>query len=304
MRCAIRIEPVRFDHEDTGADQQIAETGARADATVAVVRRVRTREELRVFPFTGEEHLVPRHEHVVEDRDPGGLAVLCAELRRVLARPAGGSRHDRQIPRVDRHGAAYGEIRIALRHIATGHDEQFVHVRCARDDRLRAADYDAVRATLLDMHVGIRVRLVARTQGAIALTVRHRHPEGQIIGVHLIEIGEEARMVFAVRRLIDAVRRLVDRVQRIVREIALRAAAFAAYEAGGFEFVQQIVGRLIDSQHTIHGCAVAPVFGRHQVTVALIEREIVVHPDGVDSRREPRVVGDAGNPFTVDEYTR
>ncbi len=40
MSVTIGIEPVRLDHQRAGADQQIAETGARADAGMAMMRRV------------------------------------------------------------------------------------------------------------------------------------------------------------------------------------------------------------------------------------------------------------------------
>ena len=89
MWRAIRVEPVRFDHQHAGTNQQVAKTGARADTAVAMVCRVSRRKKLRVFPLAGEEHAIVWNENVVENRHAGSLGELGAEFRGLLTGSAG-----------------------------------------------------------------------------------------------------------------------------------------------------------------------------------------------------------------------
>ena len=116
MAVAVGIEAVRLDHQRARADQEVAEAGPRADAGMAVMRGVGGGEEAALLVLAGEEHALVRHEHVVEDHDAGGLAVLGGELRRRLAGPSRRPRHDGDARRIDRHGAADGEVGVLGRH--------------------------------------------------------------------------------------------------------------------------------------------------------------------------------------------
>jgi hypothetical protein len=52
---ASAVEAVGLGHQRAGADQQVAEAGARGDAGVAVVGGVGIGERRAVAPFAGEE---------------------------------------------------------------------------------------------------------------------------------------------------------------------------------------------------------------------------------------------------------
>ena len=165
--------------------------GPRADAGMAVVGGVGGGQEAALLVLAGEEHAVVRHEHVIEDHDARGLAVLGRELRRSLARPACGSRHDRHAGRVHRDGAAHGKVRVLLGVRAARHDEELVHVGRAGDDGLGAPDDDAVGTALLDVDVDVRVRLLSRALGAVALGVRHGDAERQVPVLHVVQVVQE-----------------------------------------------------------------------------------------------------------------
>jgi hypothetical protein len=76
------------------------------------------------------KNALPRHEHLVEHAHAGALAVLAAEqgvaVLELLAGAARGARHDGEAGRVQRHGAADGEVGVFPAHVAAGHDQQFV----------------------------------------------------------------------------------------------------------------------------------------------------------------------------------
>jgi len=73
---AFRIEAVGLDHERTRADQEVAETRASTDAGMPMMRRIGRGQETALFRFAGQENPGVRDEHVVEDHDADGLAVL------------------------------------------------------------------------------------------------------------------------------------------------------------------------------------------------------------------------------------
>ena len=89
------IKPIGFAHQRACANQQITKTCARAYAGVAVMRGIGVREVAAVLPFTGVEHVLHRHEHLVENAHPRALAVLAAEqgiaMLQLLAGAPGGT---------------------------------------------------------------------------------------------------------------------------------------------------------------------------------------------------------------------
>ena len=72
---------------------------------------------------------------------------------------------------------------------------KLVHVRRAGDDRLGAADDDAVGPPLLDVHVDVGIGLLARALGAVALGVGHGDAERQVLVLDLMQVGEEALVI-------------------------------------------------------------------------------------------------------------
>ena len=104
------IEAVRLVHEHAGSNQQVAETGARADAAVPVMRRVGRGEETRMLPLACEKNSLVRHEDVVEEHYARRLPVLAREHGAVLTRSARRASHDRHARGVQRDRAADCEV--------------------------------------------------------------------------------------------------------------------------------------------------------------------------------------------------
>jgi hypothetical protein len=186
---------------------------------------------------------------------------------------------------IHRQRAANGEIGVGGSQVAAGHDQQFVHVRRAGNDRLGAGDDDSPGLTLDNVQVGVGVRLLVGSLRAVALGVGHGDSQRQVARLHLFEVSREARPMFAAAaRIVDAGADLMDRVQRVVRQIALRAAGLLTQDAHRLELVQQVAGRFVDVQHAIDGPAAAACTAVISGDFPGIEREIVGDCQGVDSR--------------------
>jgi len=187
---------------------------------------------------------------------------------------------------------------------AAGHDEKFVHVGRAGDDRFRPANDHAILPALLDVHIDVAVLLLAGPERAVALRVCHGDAEREVLALDLMEIVQKALAVVRCIRIVGATGRLINAVQRIVREIALRAARRLADEAHGFEFGEKIGGVLADMNHAIDGLARCRLRRRHQLSMRLDMREVVGDADARDARREQRLVGDAVDLPSFDEDAR
>ena len=304
VRRALDVEPVGLGHEHAGADQQVAEACARTDAGVPVMGRVGLGEKLRMVPLAGQEHALPRHEHVVEDHHPGGLAVARAERRRLLPRPARRAGDDGHAIRIHRHRAADREVRIVFRHVAAGHDQIFVDIGGGGDDRLGAPDDDAVWPAPGDVDVGIAHGLFVRAARAVALAVGHGDAEGEVVRLHPVEIGEEALVQRAAALPVHAPGRLVDRVEAVLGEIALGAAGALAGEAYRFELVELVGGRAVDVEEAVDLGARALFDRHHRMPVTRVARQIVGDPERGHARREARLVGDRRHRVAVHIDTR
>ena len=245
-----------------------------------------------------------RHEHVVEDHHPGRLPVFRGELRRRLAGPARWARDDGHAGRVDRDRAAHGARAVLRRVGAARHHQELVHVRRAGHDRLGAADDDAVRPPLRDVHVAVRVRLLARPLRAVAHGIRHGDPERQVRVLDPMHVGQETPGVVGAVGVVDAPGRLKDAVQRVVGEVALRAARHPAHQPHRFELVQEVLRRLVDVQHAVDGLAGRALAGGHDGRVLGRVGELVGDADRVDAGREQGLVGDALDPATIHEHPR
>ena len=207
VRLLAGIEAVRLAHQRAGADQEVAEAGAGGDAGVAMMGRVAVGELGRVLPLAGEEDALPRDEDAVEDDDPGRLAVLVREQRRLLARAPCRPRDDGHAVGVARDGAADREGSVGLAHVAARHDQELVHVGRAGDDRLRPRDDDALGVPLDDVDVAVGVGLLVRPLAAVALGVGHGDADAQVLVLEVVQVGREA---LAVARPLSASIRIVD----------------------------------------------------------------------------------------------
>ena len=86
----VEIRPIQ---QITG-DSEFSETffdGARTDAAMAMMTGIGTRQKLRMLPFAGHEHILPRHEDILEDANAGRLTITPAKDRGIFLGPTGGA---------------------------------------------------------------------------------------------------------------------------------------------------------------------------------------------------------------------
>ena len=204
-----------------------------------------------MVPLTGEEHALPRDEHVVENHHAGGLAITGAEFRRLLPRAARRACDDGDAVGIHRHRAAEREVAVVLGHVAARHDQIFVDIGGGGDDRLRSPYHDTVGPAPRDMHVRIAHGLGMGAERAVALAVGHGDAEGEVLRLHAVEVRDEALMQGASCLLIDAPGRLMDRVEPVLSQIALGAAGVLADEAHRLQLVELIGGRAIDVEEAV-----------------------------------------------------
>ena len=302
--CGAWLETVGFGHERARADQQITKAGARRNAAVAMVRGVAVREHAGMLPFTGIKNALPGDKDLVKNDHACALAVTARKERRAMlnlvAWSPGWPRHDGDARRVNRHRATHRKCRVGLAHLATRCDEKLMHVGRARDDGLGAADDDAPRIAFNFMQVAVDVGLLVRATRPIALGVGHGNANGQVLVLHVAQVGGKTRTVFgAALGVVDACGDLRQSVQTVVRQVALRAARFLAQDANCFELVEQVACRFVDVQHARHMAACAGLIGHHQGGFGGIFGKVVAHAQGVDTGLQLRCVGHAADELAV-----
>jgi len=121
-----------------------------------------------------------------------------------------------------------------------------MHIGRAGDDRLGASDDDAVRPPLLDVQVDVRVDLLARPLGAVALRVGHRDAQRKVAVLNVVEIAEKALAVVGAMMIVGQLGGLEQTVQRVVRQITLRAAGRPADQTYCLQLVEQVRRILVD----------------------------------------------------------
>ena len=260
---------------------------------------------MAVFPFAGEENAFPWDGDAVEKHHRGGLPVLAREERlavfQLFARAARRAGHDGDPGRIHAHRTAHGEFRILAPHVPTGHDEELVHVGCAGDDGLGAADDDALGVAFHDVDVGVRVRLLVRLPAAVALGVGHGDAQGQVLVLDMGQVGVKAGTVLrAAFRVVDPGHGLGDAVERVVRQVALGATRFLAQHPHRLQLVQQVSGRFVHMEHAADH-AVAARLGRQGDGFQLGPQRVVVREcERIDARLKGGLVGNAGNFAAID----
>jgi hypothetical protein len=179
-----------------------------------------------------------------------------------------------------------------------------MHVGCAGHDRLGAPDDDAVRTALLDVHVDVRIDLLAGSLRAVALRIRHRYAERKVAVLNVVEIAEKALAVVGAVTIIGQLGRLEEAVQRVVRQVALRAARRPADRTYCLQLVEQVGRILVDVQHAVDGLARRALSRRHDRHVFPPVSEVVGHADTGHAGVEERFVRHALDGVAVHEHPR
>ena len=152
-------------------------------------------QKTTLLVFTRQKHARVGHKDPVENDHAGRLAIFRGEFCRALTGSTCGPGHDGNPRCVNRHGTGHGEIGIFFRVSAAGHHQKLMHIGGAGDNRLGAADHNPVHPTLHDMHIGIRIFLLPRSPGAVALGIGHRYAQGEVALLNIVQIVEKTRMV-------------------------------------------------------------------------------------------------------------
>ena len=116
VAVALGIEAVRLDHQRAGADQQVAEAGARADAGMAVMRRVGGGEKAASSVSPARKTRSCGTKTSSKSTTPVDWPYLAENFAAGLAGPAGRPRDDGDARRVHRHRAADREVGVLRQH--------------------------------------------------------------------------------------------------------------------------------------------------------------------------------------------
>ena len=177
-----------------------------AEVALPVDVRERVRDLARELRLAAEEHALPRHEHVVEDRERLHQVVVARdgrlELVGVLAGEAAADELDAR--RVDRHRERHGVVGVDRAHGALRDDHELVRDHRAGRVRLGAAHDDAVGATLDDAQVEVGVVLVGGPLAAIALDVGDGGGGHQLLALEALHEVDDTLVVGGAVRAIDA----------------------------------------------------------------------------------------------------
>ncbi len=254
--------------------------------------------------LASQKHPRVRHEHIIEHHNADRLAVMGGKLRRRFTRAPGRPRHNRHALRINRHGAAHSKILIPRCMGAAGHDQEFVHIRRAGNDGLGAGNHNPVLAPLLDMHISIAVGLKAGAFRAVALGIRHGDAKGEVLVLHLVQIGQKPLRIIRAVVGVQSVGRLINPVQRVMGKIALGAAGDLADQPHRIELFQQIIRALVDMQHAVDDLARRALQRQHQGLMFRRMGEIIGHAHRIDTGKQQRLIRHAFHARTIDEHAR
>jgi hypothetical protein len=175
--------PVHLGDERRPADERVEQGQLVADGGEPVVLDEREGHPTGGFGLPAEEHPVPGHEDVVEHRQ--GLEQLVLRRDRVLERVAVAAAVARDVQGESLGGGRERErdrvVEVVLAHGPGREHDDLVGVGAARRVALGASHDDAVLVLVDDAHVQVGVVLRARALRTIALHVRLRNGEREVV---------------------------------------------------------------------------------------------------------------------------
>mmetsp|Transcript_104101 Transcript_104101/g.299619 ORF Transcript_104101/g.299619 Transcript_104101/m.299619 type:complete len:440 (+) Transcript_104101:281-1600(+) len=248
-------------HRRRGAEHHVAEARL-ADVGAAVVGREALDEGLRELGLAVHEDVLRRHNNVMEGDDGLLATVLCVSLLDVAALEGTGVAtlapiDVRQPGSVHGHGASDSEVLFVVLQALARHNDHPVRVQHAGLVGLDAAqDHCAIRLPRVDAHEDVRVLLLARAEVPVALGVRHRAAEHEVLALAHGHEGAEALVVLRAVLLVDVVGRAPHRVGRVLPHAALEAGAGAAAELALHErLLHEVFRGFADVEEAAHAVA-------------------------------------------------
>ena len=185
--------------------------------------------------------------------------------------------------RVGRAGKGYRPILIRFAHRNGGHEDVPVRVDRAGLVALRSADHDAVRAAFDHMDEHVRIGLLMRRLGAVALGVGHRSVHGQILVLHHGQEILEVFMVVGAVLFVYLIGGGENGVEAVHAHAALEAAGgLLSEQALHLDLFHQVVRRLVQVGEAVDLVPGQAGGGGHQVGILRVLSQLIGHGDAVD----------------------
>ena len=247
--------------------------------------------------FAVEEDAVVRNEYAVEDNENFVAAVYLVTNVDVvvlfnLAGVAGLTAVDQgDALGIGRYSEGDCVVLVALAHGDGRHYQNLVRVYKAGLVSLSAGNVYAVSGALYNVQEQIRISLLGRSEGTVALNVGHSAVNCEVLILHAGQELEEVLVVLGAASLVD----LVGGGEYSVHSVH----AYAALEAGcsllteqtlHLNLLDQVVGRLMHVGEAVDLLAGDVGGSSHQILILRVLSQLVGSGEGVQGRTDNRVV--------------
>ncbi len=256
--------------------------------------------------LAAHEHPIHGHEHVLEHEQ--GLAAHQAVVRLAHVDPAlelavvvGLAAEDLDDPRrVQGHGADQGVVGVLGPHELGGHDQDLVAVGRPGLMGLGPPDDDPVALTFDHAGEQVRVGLLVRGPGPVALDVGHPADDHLVGLLDVFQVFQEPLVIVGPHLLVDVIGGHVGRVQGVPAHAALKAGARLVGDGPEqLDFLDQVLDRLVDVGEPGDLLPGQVAYGRGQVLVLGHEGHLIGLGRGVDVGDEGRMFGHVLDPLAV-----
>lgn len=244
-------------HQGGGADEHVGDGGLAAAVAEAVVIGESQGQAAAEIPLAAHEHPLPGDKDMVQNghgvADAVGV-VGGGELDTGIG--ADGTGDQINALSVSGHREGNGPISVRFLHGAGGDNQDFVRVGSGGIVGLTAADHDAVRTALLDVHVQVGVHLLGGTLGAVTLHVGLAAVGHDIVIVIPGQVLLEPLVIFGAVLLVDLIGGNIQGVDGVAAHAALDAAAGGiAQGADHLLLLQHVIHAVIDMGEAVDGLA-------------------------------------------------
>ena len=279
------------------ADQNVAYADLAAAVRLTVIACETLYNHAGKLNFAVEEDAVVRNEYAVEDNENFVAAVyLVANVDVVvlfnLAGVAGLTAVDQgDALGIGRYSEGDRVVLVALAHGDGRHYQNLVRVYKAGLVSLSAGNVYAVSGALYNVQEQIRISLLGRSEGTVALNVGHSAVNCEVLILHAGQELEEVLVVLGAASLVD----LVGGGEYSVHSVH----AYAALEAGcsllteqtlHLNLLDQVVGGLMHVGEAVDLLAGDVGGSSHQILILRVLSQLVGSGEGVQGRTDNRVV--------------
>jgi hypothetical protein len=246
------------------------------------------------IPLTFQEDTLPRHQHVVEDREalqqvmPGahrmmeGVVIGMAERTDDQLEPFG----------VHRDGERHGIVAIFRAQCARGDDQQLVRAHGVSGVRLGTAHDDAVPGFVDDAYIIVGVLLLVGMERAVPFDIRLRHGHGEVVVAAVLVVAHDAVVIIGAVLVIDALADHVHGEQAVGADLLddeKKRPANAGAKIDDVATPEQILGVLWDLEVAAETLLTAGRSVGQQVEMLWVFAELVFESGMLDGGFEQRM---------------